>query len=120
MKKLEEALTNLDSNLQHSLKCALASIHKIKHDTYFDALVSSAAANPELVDAHYIVYSNFNNVKACTFLDKRGARLTSGIFPRTDLTYDELDFEIDYLDLTADHPFKVFAEKISVSSLTFL
>ncbi len=110
MKKLNEVLINIPEVISGNLKCSVSSIHKIKHDENYEKLISKEST---LKDAAYVVYSNYNAVREAQFLDVRGGYIGSLKGLNQNLIYDKLDFEIDYYDITENHPFTLSLNNIS-------
>jgi len=103
MKTIDNVLINIPRNIKSDLKCSVATIHKIKNDTYFKELIKE---HTNIRDAQYIVYSNYNQVRKSDFLDARGGLVISIDEVNQHLTYEELNFQIDHYNITENHPFK--------------
>jgi len=114
MKKMSEVLINIAENIEGNLKCSVASIHKIKHDKNFEELVETYK---ELSDAAYVVYSNYNQIRECEFLDARGGHISSVSGVKQSLVYDTLDFEIEHYNIVENHPFNSALHHVSSDSL---
>lgn len=114
MKKMNEVLINIAENIEGNLKCSVASIHKIKRDKNFEELVS---LHKELSDAEYVVYSNYNQVRECEFLDARGGHISSISGVNQNLVYDKLDFVIEHYNIIENHPFNSSLHNVSMDSL---
>lgn len=102
MKTINEVLTDLNPNLLSDIKGYFLSIDKINIDS--SEFKSLCEKHPELSDAVYILNPNINNSEGSIFLGTKGNIVYTASFFANLLERIELDFQIETLDLTKNHP----------------
>ena len=104
MKTINEVLTELDPALLSDIKGYFWSIDKINTDTHEFKLICER--HPELLEAVYIVNPNINNSNGSIFLGIKGNVVYTASFFENLLERIELDFLIESMNLTKNHPFE--------------
>lgn len=102
MKNINEVLTDLNPSLLSDIKGYFWSIDKI--DTNSNQFKVLCEKHPELSDAVYILNPNINNSEGSVFLGTKGNIVYTASFFANLLERIELDFLIESLDLTKNHP----------------
>lgn len=102
MKTISEVLTDINPSLLSDIKGYFWSIDKINTSSNQFKLLCDK--HPELSDAVYILNPNVNNSDGSIFLGIKGSVVYAASFFANLLERVELDFFIESLDLTKNHP----------------
>ena len=102
MKTINEVLTDLNPSLLSDIKGYFWSIDKINTSTNEFKLLCEK--HPELSDSVYILNPNINNSEGSIFLGTKGNIVYTASFFANLLERIDLDFLIESLDLTKNHP----------------
>ena len=102
IKTINEVLTELNPTLLSDIKGYFWSIDKI--NTNSSEFKSLCVKHPELSEAVYILNPNINDSDGSIFLGTKGNVVYTASFFANLLERIELDFLIESIDLTKNHP----------------
>lgn len=109
MKNIDEVLTELKPSLLSDIRGYFWSINKL--DTSSERFSLICEEYPELKKAAYILNPNINNSDGSIFIDAKGNIVLTANFFANLLEQVELDFFIESLDLTKNHPLSKILKK---------
>lgn len=104
-------LVKLDTMVARDVKCLISSLYKINKEHHI--FLEMKNKHPELNDAEYIVYPNFNSLQVTRFLDKEGLELFQSTEGVSEFILLPCDFEVKQYNIDIKNPYVMETNHVS-------